>query len=98
MERDVFFADMEHSDIDQEPKPPMIPFPPIPDQLRALALAKRIIPTRVDSDYSCLKALSNAQSSARLEMTCSARQSTLDEFFKLGTRILLGPSVIEFSV
>lgn len=83
MERDVLFAEIENGDIKLEPEPSIFSFPSMPDQLWTLPLAKKIIFTRVSSDYSCLKALSRAQSPIRLNMASRGRQPTVGRVLQI---------------
>lgn len=46
----IMLPEMENSNIDKKPEPPMIPFPLLQEQLETLALVKQIISTHVHSN------------------------------------------------
>lgn len=67
--QDMLYPDREDSVGKPDLEPAEHPLPSLNDQLKALALAKRIIGARRDKDYSALRALSRAQSTIRLEVS-----------------------------
>lgn len=72
MKQDELFTEMENSKIDLEPKHLKISFSTMPNQLKAFALTKQIICTRVNNNYGCLKAPSRSQIFVVLEIVSSA--------------------------
>lgn len=82
VERDLLFAEMRDSETELEPEPPMIPFPPMPNKLRALALTKQKHFYSCEQRLQLFKRTKWGLSFIRLEIASSARQSTLNEFFK----------------
>lgn len=69
-----------HNEFILEPESPIISFPFKPGQLIAIAKYEEIVLTYANSDNSCSKALSRAQSFIRFEIASSSRPSTLDCF------------------
>lgn len=70
--QDLLFLYRENSKVKPIVEPAENSLSCLQNQLNALALTKRIINARPDSDFNTLRALSRAQSSIRLEISTKA--------------------------